>query len=676
MNVKYDNSNDQYPEFSRKVKERFSTLGHKHLFLTDVTGLEEAFLGGMPEEARPHYNCRSCLNFIRNFGGLVTISDTGELVSALWEDKDVPPFFEESVKAMKRLVLTAKVTGIFKSSVANLGQANTNGWDHLSVSLPRTSLFNHRLRNSGQEMARLKSEFNTLMNGLLEFTPEQVNTAVTVLETGGFNRADKVYGPAKFLQKLHEDRSNAVDSKHRNSLTWFAVAEAPDGYCHVKSTMIGTLLEDIAKGLTFEKVKSNFEHKMRSENYQRAQTPPSVGNREQAERIVANAGIAGSLRRRYPSFEEVPNMLWRAREVKTAPVSVPAQGGVFDHVPVKGETDNASTGAQMNIPATVMTWDKFMRTIMPGAESIEVLTDKTERVMSLVKAADTDAPNIVQWPNGYTWYYPTGTDGEIKNRVEGAGGTYENTEIRCSLIWDGHTDLDLHCKTSEGHINWNNKMVGSGWLDIDMNGIDGMHDHPVENIRWMQGEAPIGNINFYLHNYTERGNGRTPYKAELVVNGQVFVKEGVIGGSGSTQPLFSFNYVKGQVPRIEGAVAAVKLDDWGIAANTFVKVKGITESPNMWDEPKVVQSGHHIFFLLEGCKDMSGNGLGFLTEMLKSDYREIRKTLEGYIANTPIEGVEEASAAGVGYSKDKPWDLTLKVKTGGSTRMIKIDRWD
>ena len=59
-----------------------------------------------------------------------------------------------------------------------------------------------------------------------------------------------------------------------------------------------------------------------------------------------------------------------------------------------------------------------------------------------------------------------------------------------------------------------------------------------------------------------------------------------------------------------------------------------------------------------------GVGRGFFTEMLKGDLQEIRKTLEAYTAATSIEGEEETSACGVGYSKDKKWNLIVKVTTG------------
>ena len=63
--------------------------------------------------------------------------------------------------------------------------------------------------------------------------------------------------------------------------------------------------------------------------------------------------------------------------------------------------------------------------------------------------------------------------------------------------------------------------------------------------------------------------------------------------------------------------------------------------------------------------------------MLIPELRTIRKTLEAFIGMTPIEGLDEADACGLGYSNNGEWNLTLKVRTtDGSTKLIKIDRLD
>lgn len=216
-----------------------------------------------------------------------------------------------------------------------------------------------------------------------------------------------------------------------------------------------------------------------------------------------------------------------------------------------------------------------------------------------------------------------------------------------------------------------------GYLDLDMNGIDKSSKTPVENMRWSQ-NVPEGRYRFYVNNFTEKVNHRqgTPFRVELEIHGQVYHYEGQALAEGRDITVFEFDYVQGQQPNIRGNSHSTD-NAWSIGTGEFVKVNGITTSPNLWEEKKVIGAGTHVFFLLDGMKDMTeGKGRGFFNEMLKSDLRQIRKTLEAFTANIPIEGNDKADACGVGYSKDTEWNLTVKVITGNSTRIVKIDRWD
>lgn len=673
---KYDNSNDQYPHFSEIIKERFATFSSKPLFTTDADGGFDAFLEGLPLEARQHYTCKCCRNFVNRFGGLVSISEDGEINSALWDEDNIPDFFVEAVKALKKIVLNSRVTGVFVSKERTLGQPHSGGWSHMSVTLPVNKVYSSRLKTAGQEMADKKEDFRILTAGLTEYPLEAVEQAVTLLESESLYRSDKVLGVAKFLQVLHTKHQNIRNNQTRDNITWMAVANAPSGFCHVKSSMIGTLLDDIVNGLPFDSIRRRFAEKMSPSNYMRAQVAPSQGNIEQAEKIVEKLGIANSLQRRYATIEEVPETIWKNKGSFVKKGDVKAEG-VFGNITPKEKTNTVSS--RVDLPSVVMTWDKFQRTVMPSAESIEVKIDNPNRFMALVTASDDTAPNILQWDNAFSWYYYGGIDGEIKRRVESAGGQYENNEIRCSLIWEGYTDLDLHCVTPKGdHIYYGDKRSRcNGWLDIDMNGGGHRDYSPVENIRWSEGEARNGTYRFYVHNYCERGKGNTPFKVELEVNGKIYSYHGVAGGDGYQQDVFLFNYIKGQHPEIVNSNSYSSDDAWNVSVNSFVKVNGITNSPNLWGEEKVTHTGHHIFFLLDGCKDLSeGKGRGFFVETLKPELYEVRKTLEAYTANTPIVGIEAASASGVGYSKDSEWNLIVKVTTNSSTRLIKIDRWD
>jgi len=673
----HDYESHQYPEFSQSLKARFaSVVGNgSSLFTTDAAGLFDVFLANLPELFRRHYTCHACRHFVDRFGGLVSIAANGEVVAALWDDKAVPEFFREAVAAVAKAVLKAKVTGVFISDYFTLGTPVTGEWEHMSVTLPAQMVFTTGLKTAGQRAAERHEEFLMLTSALLEYPADVADKAVTLLKSEALYRSDKVLGVAEWFKALQERLDGTKDSKKKTNVKWLAVATAPVGFCHVKSSMIGTLLDDLKAGMTVDAVSRRFAEKMSPGNYMRAQVAPSQGNIEQAEKIVEKLGLANSLKRRYAQFEEIPHFLWQDRgAVRKAEVK--QAGGVFANIAPKGAPAPDET---MTLPSTTMTWEKFQRTVLPTAETIEAKMDNPNRLMALVTASDPTAPNILQWDNLFSWYYHGGIDGEIKRRVEGAGGRYENNEIRCSLIWEGHTDLDLHCVTPNGaHIYYARRSdYTDGCLDVDANGQDGLRDDPVENIRWGEGKAPSGSYRFYVHNYYERGKGPTPFRVELEINGRVYTFSGVAGRTNWQTDVFTFNHVKGQQPSIANTGHYASDDAWSVPAGGFVKVKGVTESPNLWGEAKVAHAGHHVFFLLDGCKDLSeGKGRGFFNEMLKPDLREIRKTLEAYTANTSIEGADSASACGVGYSKDSEWNLTLKVTATNSTRLIKIDRWD
>ncbi|MGE8004359.1 YfaP family protein [Lysinibacillus sp. NPDC093216] len=667
----YNNANDRYPEFEKNLKCYFekSISGSKKLFRTNVHGLFDLYLDNLPVEARNHYNCSACKHFIERFGGLVTIDENGIIASAMWDEDNTPPFFKAAVSAIKSEVLNSKVIGVYIPSSIVLGQPRTGEWNHLSVEVHGEMVNSSRLKTAGQVMAEKLEEFKMLTNALLDYSFDTAQQAVLLLQSETLYRSDRVLGIAEWFESLHEKQNRTVNNNQKTNIIWLAVASAPAGFCHIRSSMIGTLLDDIASGMPVESVVRRFAEKMNPANYMRSQSAPTQNAILEAEKIVGKLGLTNSLQRRYATYEEIPFYLWENQsETKIAE----PKKGVFSSIIPKEKT-----ASRVSLPNTVMTWDKFQRTILPTAEIIEVLIDNPSRLMALVTASDETAPNILQWSNPFSWYYHGGIDGEIKRRVENAGGRYENNEIRASLIWEGYTDLDLHCVTPKGeHIYYGDKSDRSGgWLDIDMNGGGHRDNSPVENIRWSE-NAPVGHYRFYVHNYCERGNGSTPFKVELEVNGKTYSFIGIAGGEGYVTDVFEFDYAKGQQPNISNNSYSSD-DSWGVQLNNFIRVNGITTSPNLWDEVQVPHSGSHIFFILDGVKDSSeGKGRGFFNETLKSELRQIRKTLEAYTATTAIEGADNATACGLGYSKDNEWNLTVKVTANNSTRIIKIDRWD
>ena len=394
----------EYEGFLHRVSARFAlnTQQGEPLFTTDADGLFQAYLDALPPEYRQHHTCHACRQFIERFGHLVTINAFGRTAPAIWDAADAPDLYRPSIAAIERIVRAAKVTGAFLSSEPVWGLPRTGVWQHLSVKPLASRIFKRTILTAGQAMAEKREDFGTVMRALSEFSLPVIEQAVTLLEADSLYRSEKVIGPAKWLRDLHVAR-DAAKGANRANVVWLAVATAPAGFCHPRSSMIGTLIEDIAAGKNFDECAAAFKAKMHPLRYQRPQAAPAAGAIAQAEKIVAQLGAAGSLARRFCRLDEV-RAVWRPTIAES---SAPQGGGIFAHLKAKNAEP---TPASMVAPAGRITWDKFSRTVLADAERIEVYLPSTYQALgALTTAVNADAPPIYQWDreddrNPVAWY--------------------------------------------------------------------------------------------------------------------------------------------------------------------------------------------------------------------------------------------------------------------------------
>lgn len=401
-----------YDNFLVRLQARFtSNLGDRPLFETsaacDECDIFALYLDAFPPEQRQYHNCSACRHFVQRYGHLATIDDEGRTQSALWNEADAPELYKPSIRALDWLVRRSHVTGIFLSSQPVWGEPVTGIWKHMALTPPRAILHRSPICTAGQAMAEKREDRGTVARALSEFSPEHIAQAVTLLKTDALYRSEKVLGAAEWLAKLHAARAAAKGKTARENVLWLAVAQAPAGFCHPRSSMIGTLLEDLAAGKSYDEVSRAFKAKMHPLQYQRPQAAPTAGNIAQAEKLVAQLGIAASLRRRFARVDELV-AVWRPADVKPEPVG----GGVFAHLTPKGK----GVPARLDMPPLVITWEKFARTVLPEAEQLECFAPAHGNYAALVTAADMEAPPILQWDlpeqrNPVSWYiYNGGTN--------------------------------------------------------------------------------------------------------------------------------------------------------------------------------------------------------------------------------------------------------------------------
>lgn len=651
------------------------------LFTTDADGLFDAFIAALPEHEQQHHTCNACKHFIRRYGGLVTIDDDGTVRPAFWNINDTPELYRPSVFAMLKIIGKSRVNGVYYTNDRVWGQPVTGIWTHLAVRPPAHIIYSDRAMTANQKRAEKLEDHGVLCRALDDFKIDHLRSAVNLLQSDALRRSDRFLPPVQWLLNLKQIQDN------RHNLIWRAVATAPAGWCKPRSGVIGALLQDIGDGLSFDSVKARFAAATNSEVYQRAQTAPSDGAIRQAEKMFAELGLAPALDRRYARLDELPygSVLWSP---------LPAAGtlltdSLFGHLRKPAAPTN-----QIVPPAKPITWEKFQRDVLPNARNIEVrIPSNADRFMALVTAANESAPPILQWDsednrNSFSWYYASGIDAEMRRRLVSAGAQVDNNDIRASLMWHNFNDLDIHCVTPAGNqISFRNRRdYTGGWLDVDANAGGGQTDRPVENIRWGKGQARNGTYRFYVCLYATHRSGpiHTPFTVELEINGRVFSISGTttrIVGADINRGIkvAEFVYRDGNVSMDHGSevqTAAASANAWNVAPNTYVPVTAIVPSPNLWNGgPK--HNGQHAFFLLAGCRDeQDGVGRGFLTEMLKSDLHPVRSVLEAYNAQATIMGKEDATACGIGISKDGTGDLIVRVTTNMGKAEYKIDRWD
>lgn len=389
---------EQYNDLESSISQ---SLNGGYLFQTDADpdALWQAYLSGIAEDRRQHYNCHCCRHFIQRVGGLVRIDEHGRQYPALWQF-DAPAFFERSVSALRRMIDNAKVTGVFLSADKTLGTPRTGEWSHLATRNPKP--YSGKVLTAGQAMAEKLEDYKMLCHGLADYSRESVEQAVRVLKADAVYRSEKALGVAEWFLKLHE----AIKShpKAKRNLTWLAVASAPPGFCHVRSTMISTLLDDIKSGLPFDDIARRWKDKMHPLQYQRPTAAPKAGAIQQAEELVAKLGVERSLLRRYATLDDILVKLWVPRELPSE-----AKAGVFGHL------RNQQKPEAIELPATTMTWEKFQRTILGSVLQMEIKVPSRGGFCGVMTAADPESPPIIQWDgleghprNPVSWYYWNG----------------------------------------------------------------------------------------------------------------------------------------------------------------------------------------------------------------------------------------------------------------------------
>lgn len=386
----HDHDHD-YTALLMGVRAAFDEVrDHTRLFLTDAADLNTLYLDTLPQE-RQFHNCHACRRFIEVYGGLVAITEAGETIPVMWQPEGVPDFYQATFAALRAKVKRARVTSVFLTKQSVWGTPITGEWSHMAINAPAKFVYWEGALTAGQAMAAMKENFRTVATALTEFKVPALDQALRLLQADALDRSERFLGPVRWLRALHDRPKGRAGE----NVLWRAVATAPEGYCHPRSSVLAPLLDDIVSGLPFDEIKAKFEAMLHPLRYQRPQAAPSAGNIKAAEALVEKLGIARSLERRFARLDELVT-IWLPR---VAPKSETA-GGVFGHLKPK----NDGSVPVVDLPAMTMTWEKFARTVLPSAERVDLRVPSRGNFEAYLTAVNADAPLIFKWGHPVSGY--------------------------------------------------------------------------------------------------------------------------------------------------------------------------------------------------------------------------------------------------------------------------------
>lgn len=403
-----DLSDAVFGRWLENIDRRLENLGTAPLFTTDVNA-SQIYLDSIPADYRQYHNCHACKNFLNRYGSLVTLDQYGTVIPALWHINDTPDFYHPVVFALYEKLSQASITGVFLTKEPKWGVRATGKWTHLSVVPPKHRIYGNCMKSAFEGMAEKLEDHKNIRRALNEFPIPTLQQAMHLMNSEALYRAEKISGPLKWLLALAEAVNSSQSRRAKDNLIWRAVATAPPGFCHPRSSVMGSLLEDLLGGMAFDMAAKRFADKMRPDRYQRPVAPPSDGAILRAEKIFETMGLAPALRRRFAKPEDITVLAWKPPASVLTPTE--RKAGIFDHL--RKPEPKADDGRVA--PITTMTWVKFVDKILPDARELFALIPAYGPFAAFVTAADPSAPPILQWDSPerrnqvsfYTYLFPT-----------------------------------------------------------------------------------------------------------------------------------------------------------------------------------------------------------------------------------------------------------------------------
>jgi hypothetical protein len=639
--------------FQASFKEFVS--GQSHLYYVDVDKetLWDTYLSSFPENILQEFNCNACRQFIKNYGNLVRINKGDYSVSSFWEFKTGDSVYQRVVDNLASLVETASIHNVFVNSFNKLGtDYNFEGdikWNHLYYQLPSTVKL-CRSADIESKKSEYRDNASVFKRSLEELTSGSVSTVLELIAENNLYRGQEFKGLLEAFQK-HLVEYNSIHNK--DNYCWYYATQLTT-VLRIRNTSIGTLLIDLSKGIDLDVAVRKFEAVVAPTNYKRPTAIVSTKMIQDAQQTIADLGLTTSLQRRFANIDDVNvnNLLWVNRNNST--------GDIFADL----QKDLVVNPRSLKTESTTL--DNFISTVLPVAESIEVLVANNHEpnLVSLLTAADNEAPTLFKWDNSFSWSYNKGLTDSLKDKVKAAGGKVEG-KLRVSLEWYNYDDLDLHIQEGNFfHIYYGNKRspYTQGELDVDKN-VSPETRTPVENIIYgYNSNLKDGTYLVKVHNFNHRENVDVGFKVEIEFNGEVYEF------TADKSPTYK-HYTDVATITVKDGVITVKLNGqqsgsklvskniWGLNTNKFYYVQAVMYSPNYWGNNSV--GNKHVILAIPEAKN-NETVRGIFNEFLSQELSKHSKVFE-VLGSKLVVPYTNNQLSGLGFSSTLHNEFIVRV---------------
>lgn len=656
---------DHFHLFAEAVNKRFLAMSQvsPDLYTVDAGDLFETYLAAFPAGTNPLYrertehDCSCCKNFIRNIGHVVAIQDGA--LQTVWSDAAVTVPFPYNVVAahMNDVVRQLPINGIYRTAERRYGAQQSvemsdgepRRWNHFWCDVPEKN----RPAKPDKERGDTNTAAQVFKRALDEMAIGSAETVLDLINAGSLYKGAEKRGTVEAFLSMKRAYDAAPD---KNLFIW---SNVNSGVTHFRTDVIGTLVDDLSKGVALDDAVRMFESKVAPTNYKRTTaliTPKMI---DQAVQTIASLGLESALDRRMARLSDVSvnNVLF----VDNAVRGVMRDGNLTDMLmsAVKPKTPDLKHATPIGI-------DDFVRDVIPAAvgHGIELLVQNKHAAnfvtITAPTHADDAAAKLFRWDNGFAWSYDGDVADSIKQRVKRAGGNVDNAALRVSLSWSNTDDLDLHCVTpTRQHVFFGNK---AGILDVDMNnGWDALTRDAVENMSWTPNNLRNGVYRFSVNQYNKRESVDVGFTIEIDCAGELhqFTYDKAVRGD---VPCFDLHMQDGQIvgmtTQTDIKAGNASRDVWSVKTESLVPVDTIMTSPNHWDGRAV--GAKHWFFILKGCKNPAATR-GIYNEFLNPALEPHRKVFEVLGSKTKCQPTDD-QLSGVGFTAARGDSVTAVVK--------------